>query len=107
MSFEPRVFVIYPDRSGGSWSVDGAHGVGDDLTATLAILKRLGVRPPVLKLTIGDDPRVGGAWPAVEDMTLDLAAVKPASEWSATDAADAESERAFYYERAEGLLPDE
>lgn len=79
MSADDRVFVIHPGRDG--WEVDGAHSPDDDLTSTLAILKRLGVRLPILKLTITDDPRVGGAWPKVEDLTLPFVATEPAPEW--------------------------
>ncbi len=81
MSADDRVFVIHPGREGG-WEVDGAHGPDDDLTATLAILKRLGVRLPILKLTITDDARVGGAWPQIEDLTLEFVATDPAPEWN-------------------------
>lgn len=86
---EPRIFVIHPGLD-GKWEVDGAHGPDDDLTQTLAILARLSIRLPVLKLTIKDDPRVGGAWPIIEDLMLEFVAVEPAAAWSFND--DAESE---------------
>ena len=77
MSDEARVFVIYPSRD-GIWQIDGAHSPDTDPSQTLSILKSLGVRPPILRLTITDEPHVGGAWPTVEDLTLEFVAIDPA-----------------------------
>lgn len=73
---EPLVFVVHPGPNG--WEVDGAHSPDTDLGPTLAILKRLGARPPILKLTITPDDFRGGAWPTIEELTWQYETTRPA-----------------------------